>query len=76
MKYLLATALILFPLTTAAAQNGQSQPLPERIRRIFPPLEFDKPFAGKYSEIPVGPALIGALCPKNIVSCHARLRRS
>jgi hypothetical protein len=44
--------------------NGKTNRLTERTLRVLPPVEFDKPFPGKYNEVRVGASLMQALCPK------------
>jgi hypothetical protein len=59
MKFLVASvALILLPLS-AAAQNGTQWDMAG-----LPPIEYDKPFTGKYTEIRVGATVMGYVCPK------------
>jgi hypothetical protein len=59
MKFLAVFfALIPLPLS-AAAQNGTQWDMAG-----LPPVEYDKPFAGKYSEIRVGATVMGYVCPK------------
>jgi hypothetical protein len=50
-------ALLLLPLS-AAAQGTQWN------EAGLPPVEYDKPFAGTYSEIRVGAVIMATVCPK------------
>jgi hypothetical protein len=58
MKFLAAFfALILLPLSAAA--QGTQWDVPG-----LPPVEYDKPFTGRYTEIRVGATVMGYVCPK------------
>jgi hypothetical protein len=50
-------ALILLPLAAAAQGTQWNSP-------GLPPIEYDRPFAGKYSEIRVGADVMAIVCPK------------
>jgi hypothetical protein len=54
-----------------AEPRQHADPLPsnapsaqQKVYAVLPPAEYDKPFKGKLTEIRVGPAIMGAMCPK------------
>jgi hypothetical protein len=62
MKFLVASvALILLPLSAAAQKPIVGT---QWNAAGLPPVEYDKPFFGKYTEVRVGAAVMAKVCPK------------
>jgi hypothetical protein len=55
--------------TPEPCESRQVKPAPmpaAKTLAVLPPPEYDKPFAGKLTEIRVGPAIMRSICPKTI----------